>query len=61
MILDSLLELSIDVLFELAPVVHRCFSWAAVAHAQELDDSLDIDALVDSKSSFSSITSYVHF
>jgi len=41
--------------------MHQCFSETAVAHAQKLNDSLDINALIDLKSSFSSITSYVHF
>jgi len=60
LILDPLLGLPIDVLLELALMVHRCFGWAAFAHAQELDGSLDIGGLVDPKGSFSPITSYVH-
>jgi len=60
LILDPLLGLPIDVLLELTLMVHRCFGWAAFAHAQELDDSLDVGGLVDPKGSFSPITSYVH-
>jgi len=42
-------------------VMHQRFSETAVAHAQKLNDSLDINALIDSESSFSFIMSYVHF
>ena len=59
-IFNSLLELSIDVLLELTLMMHRCFGWAAFAHAQELDGSLDVGGLIDPKGSFSPITSYVH-
>ena len=61
LILYSFLCLSINVFLELTSVMHQCFSETAVAHAQKLNDSLDINALIDLKSSFSFITSYVHF